>query len=254
MVEESDGQSVIVGRNPVREALESDMHIEKVFLLNGIDGRVASQMRRLAKDAGVPIQSVPAQRIERLAPGLNHQGIAAIIAKVEYLDVDDMLRAIAPDLDTVRATKPIVLILDGVQDAHNLGAILRSAVAAGVGGVILPMRGSAFVNDAALKTSAGMARLMPIARVDDIKLTITQLKERGYWVAGADGLGEESVWSMDWDRPVAIVLGSEGDGIRDGVAKACDYRVSIPMRGPAESLNVSVAAGILLFAAARSRG
>ncbi|MBO6576672.1 MAG: 23S rRNA (guanosine(2251)-2'-O)-methyltransferase RlmB [Rhodothermales bacterium] len=245
--------TVIAGRNPVREALERGQQLEKLYLQNGMDGRVAAQLRTLAKQSGTPVQSVPGQRLERLAPGVNHQGCAAVVAEVAYRDVDEMLREIAPDHDAVKSSKPLVLILDGVQDSHNLGAILRSAVAAGVSGVILPTRGSAGVNTAVIKTSAGTARRIPIARVDNVTDVIQQLKERGYWVAGADGGGEETVWTMDWDRPTALVMGSEGEGMRAGVAKACDYRVSIPMRGPAESLNVSVAAGILLFAAVRGR-
>ena len=249
----SDAGTVIAGRNPVREALERGQGLEKVFLQNGMDRRVAGEIRSLAKAAGVPVQSVPAQRLERLVPGVNHQGVAAVGAEVDYVEVDDMLRGIAPERDDVQQRKPIILLLDGVQDSHNLGAILRSAVAAGVDGVVLPNRGASGVNAAAVKTSAGTAGRIPIARVDDLAQTVMQLKERGYWVAGADGSGKETVWGMDWNRPLALVLGSESDGMSRQVARSCDFRVSIPMRGPAESLNVSVAAGILLFAAARSR-
>ena len=247
-------QSVLAGRNPVREALESGAALDKVFLQNGIDRKVAGQIRALAKQAAVPVQSVPGQRLERLAPRVNHQGVAAILAEVDYLDVDDMLRAIAPDLDTVRERKPVVLVMDGIQDSYNLGAILRSAVAAGVSGVILPMRGAASVNAAALKTSAGTARRIPIARADNLVDVLGQLKERGYWVAGADGQGDQTVWTADWDRPVAIVMGNESDGMTRQVSRACDFLVRIPMSGQAESLNVSVAAGVLLFAAAKVRG
>lgn len=249
----TDTRTIVAGRNPVREALEEGEGLEKLYMANGIDGRLGAQLRALAKAAGVPVQSVPPQRLERLVPGVNHQGVVLVQAEVDYLDVDDMLRAIAPENDDVRTQKPLILLLDGIQDAHNLGAILRTAVAAGADGVILPMRGAAGVNAAAIKTSAGMARHIPIARVDDIKGTITQLKERGYWIAGADGAGEVTAWDMDWDRATVIVMGSESDGMQMSVAKACDYRVSIPMPGSAESLNVSVAAGILLFAAVKSR-
>lgn len=250
---QTDPWQVVAGRNPVREALEAGARIEKIFLLNGMDRRVAAELRSLAKEAAVPVQQVPAQRLERLAPGVNHQGVAALVAEIDYVDVDDMLRDIAPDLDAVRALKPMVLMLDGVQDSHNLGAILRSAVAAGAAGIIIPMTGAAGVNAVVLKTSAGTASRIPISRVDNLVRTIQMLKERGYWIVGADGESEDTVWSQDWDRPIVIVMGSESDGMRRTVAEACDYRVRIPMRGPVESLNVSVAAGILLFAAARGR-
>lgn len=249
----ADTRSLVAGRNPVREALEAGEGLEKLYLQNGIDGRLGSQLRAMAKEAGVPVQSVPPQRLESLVPGVNHQGVVLLLAEVDYLDVDDMLREIAPEHDDVKTRKPLILLLDGIQDPHNLGAILRTAVAVGVAGVILPMRGAAAVTTAAVKTSAGLARHIPIARVLDVKRTITQLKERGYWIAGADGAGEVTVWEMDWDRATVLVMGSESDGMQASVAKSCDYRVSIPMPGSAESLNVSVAAGILLYSAVRCR-
>ncbi len=243
----------LAGRNPVREALERSERIERVLLSTGVTGRAAAEVRAQCRAAGVPLQTVPPAKLEKLVPGVNHQGVVAVVSAVAYADFDDMLREIAPDHETVARTKPIVVLLDGIQDPHNLGAILRSAVAAGARGVAMPERGAAPLNAAALKTSAGTAQRIPVARVGNLREAILQLKERGYWVAGADGTGETSVWDMDWDRPLALVIGSEDRGMRRGVADECDYRVRIPMAGPAESLNASVAAGILLFAAARVR-
>ncbi len=248
-----ESSNILTGRNPVREALEAGVDLEKLFLQEGIDRRVAGELRALARNAGVPVQSVPIQRLERLVPGVNHQGVAALGSEVGYLEVDDMLSQVAGDLDTVKRTKPIIVVLDGIQDPHNLGAILRTSVAAGANGVILPTRGAAPVNATVLKTSAGAARLIPIARVDNIVQTIEQLKERGYWVAGADGGASQSIWSMDWDRPLVLIIGGESSGMRPVVAKACDHRLRIPMRGPTDSLNASVAAGIVLFAATQCR-
>ena len=243
--------SLIVGRNPVEEALERRPDsIEKVMLQRG--ARV-DHLRRAAADAGVPFQYVPAGRLNQMAAGLNHQGALAIAAPVAYRDVDEMLAEIAPDLDAVRRTKPLLLVLDGIEDPYNFGAILRSAVAAGVDGVIVPRQGMAPLNAAAMKASAGTAARVPVARVDHLGRLLFALKERGYWVAGADGSGEASVWTLHWNRPIALVMGSEGSGLSRQVMEACDHRVAIPMRGPAESLNVSVATGILLFAAARER-
>ncbi len=243
---------LIVGRNPVREALEREPgRIEKVMLQQG--GRGVDALRRAASEVGVPVQYVPQKRINQVAAGLRHQGVVAFTTPVANHDVDAMLAAIAPDLDTVQREKPLVLMLDRIEDPHNFGAMVRTAVAAGVGGVIVPKQHMAPLSATVIKASAGTATRLPIARVDNLAEVIEQLKERGYWVMGAAGDGDTSVWDVDWDRPVALVMGSEGKGLHPRVAKACDYLVSIPMRGDAESLNVSVAAGILLFAAIRGR-
>lgn len=248
-----DDQPLLAGRNPVREALEDAGNVEKVWLQQGIDSRVASEIRSLAKTANVPVQVVPSRRMEHMAPGINHQGVMARIAALRYADYDEMLSAAAPDRDHVTRDKPIFVYLDSIQDPHNLGAILRSAVAAGASGAILPAKNSAPVNAAALKASAGMALRIPVARVTNAREALLQAKERGYWVAGADVTGAETVWTMDWDRPLIMVIGGESGGMRPDVAAACDFTVRIPMRGKAESLNASVAAGLLLFAAVRHR-
>ena len=244
---------LIVGRNPVREALGREgARIEKVMMQQG-GGRGLDLIRRAASEVGVPVQYVPSKRLNQMAAGLNHQGVVALAAPVAYHDMDEMLADVAPTLDAVRRRKPILLLLDRIEDPHNFGAVVRTAVAAGVEGVIVPKRHMAPLNAATIKASAGMAMRIPIARVDDLAEVLFQLKERGYWVVGTAEDGETSVWDMDWDRPVALVMGSEAKGLHRHVAEACDYLVSIPMRGDAESLNVSVAAGILLFAAARAR-
>ncbi len=244
---------LIVGRNPVREALEREPdRIEKVMIQRG-GGRGLDAFRRAASEAGVPVQFVPPRRINQVAPGLHHQGVVAFTAPIAYHDVDDMLAAIAPDLETVQREKPILLVLDRIEDPHNFGAMVRTAVAAGVAGVIVPKQHMAPLNATVIKASAGTAPRIPVARVDRLAEVLGQLKERGYWVMGAAEGGALSVWNADWDRPLALVMGSEGRGLHPRLAEACDYLVSIPMRGDADSLNVSVAAGILLFAAARAR-
>jgi 23S rRNA (guanosine2251-2'-O)-methyltransferase len=249
-----ESPSVIVGRNPVREALEQDAsRIEKVLLQKDGGGRTLDAVRRAASAAGVAVQYVPSHRLDKMAPGLNHQGTVALASPLAYREVHELLAEIAPDLPTVQAQKPMVLVLDQIEDPYNFGAILRSAVAAGVKGVIVPKQHMAPLNAAAIKASAGLANRMPVARAGNLAEVLFQLKERGYWVAGAAGEGTTSVWDMDWDRPLAIVMGSEGSGLRQRIAEACDYLVSIPMDAAAESLNVSVAAGILMFAAARVR-
>lgn len=247
-------EQLIVGRNPVREALEHGAPpLDRLLLQQGTGGRALDDLRRLAAAAGVKVQYVPVRRLDQLAPGLVHQGVAAYAAPFAYLDVDTLLTRIAPTLDEVRRRRPLVLVLDQIEDPHNFGAILRTAVAMGVDGVVVPERRMAPLSPAAVKASAGLAGRIPIARAVNLAQVLEQLKERGYWVAGAAGDGETTVWEMDWARPLALVMGSEGKGLRPRVAAACDYRVAIPMPGPAESLNVSVATGMLLLAATRAR-
>ena len=249
---------VIIGRNPVLEALErGDGRIEKVVLQKGVHGSQIDAIRRAAKAAGVPTQMVPEVRINKLAPKATHQGVVAMAAPVAYLDLDDMLKQIAPDLNAVRERKPFLLAMDGIEDPQNYGAILRSTVASGASGVIVPERGQAPLSATAVKASAGTALRIPIARVSSLAEALFSLKERGYWVVGLDGGSatssreRTSVWDYDWDRPVVLVVGSEGTGMRPRVRSQCDVLVAIPIVGDVESLNASVAAGIVLFVAAR---
>jgi 23S rRNA (guanosine2251-2'-O)-methyltransferase len=252
--DETQDTSTIIGRQPVREALErGDVGIEKVMLEQDARGEDIGVIRSLADDRGAPVQYVPAARLRHEAEGAAHQGVVAIAAPIRYREVDEMLSDIAPTWGDVKAKKPLLLVIDRVTDPRNFGAILRSAVAAGTDGVVVPTREMAPLNAAAIKASAGTAPRIPIARSDNLPRLLTQLKERGYWVFGAEGTAETAYWQADWDRPSVVVLGSEGGGLAPDVADACDELVAIPMRGPAESLNVSVAAGLLLFAAARPR-
>jgi 23S rRNA (guanosine2251-2'-O)-methyltransferase len=249
-----DDTTTVIGRNPVREVLErEDVGIEKVMLQAGLQGPDIGEIRTAAQERGVPVQYVPEARLKHEADGGVHQGVAAITAPIRYREVDAMLSDIAPTWDDVQTKKPLLLVIDRITDTRNFGAILRSAVAAGVDGVVVPDRQMAPLNAAAIKASAGTAPRVPIARTDDLPRLLTQLKERGYWVCGAAGEAEATFWEADWDRAVAVVVGSEGEGLARRVREACDETVAIPMRGPAESLNVSVAAGVVLFEAARSR-
>ena len=250
---DSSAPRFISGRNPVREQLEQeDSRAEKLFLQKGATGKLMA-LQKLASDHGVPTQFVPTGKLNSLVPGVNHQGVVLAISSITYHDVDEMLSSIAPTMDDVIHKKPIVVVLDHIQDPYNLGAIIRSCVAAGAEGVIIPDRGAAPVTAASIKTSAGTVSQIPIARVGNLSQLIDQLKERGYWIVGAEGSGETSMLEMDWDRPLGIVIGSEEKGMGRVVRGACDYLVHIPMRGNAESLNASVAAGILLFQASLGR-
>ena len=264
-VPNSDSRTdVLAGRNPVREALErADGRVEKVLLQKGVHGSAIDAIRNAARAANVPVQYVPQPKVDRLAPQAAHQGVVAVVAPVAYADLDDMLSGIAPTLDDVRERKPVLVVLDEVEDPRNFGAILRSALGAGVAGVVVPERRAAPLSAVAVKASAGAALQIPIARAGNLAEALHALKERGYWVVGlegggaADGRGggpeRTTVWDYDWDRAVAVVVGNEGKGLRPGVRAVCDVLAEIPLRGPAESLNVSVAAGVALFAAVRGR-
>lgn len=254
--------TIVAGRNPVREAIEADpSRIEKVMLARGAHGRIEGaieKVRQAAKAAGVPVQMVPQQKLDRAARGATHQGVVALVAPVAYRDVDDLLSEVAATLDVVKERKPIVLALDGIEDPHNFGAILRSGVGAGVDAIVVTERGQAPLSATAVKASAGTALRAPLARTRDLGRALDAMKERGYWVVGLEAAPEAddratTVWDWDWDRATVLVIGSEGRGLSASTRKACDGLAAIPMRGPAESLNASVAAGVALFIAAKER-
>ncbi len=238
----------VAGRNPVIEALSRrSEHIDKVFVQRDLKSSV---LRRIASDAdrsGIPVQFVPRQKLDQLVADTPHQGVVAAVTAIGYVDLDDMLSSIAAGLDETRRLQPSLIVLDGIQDPHNLGAILRTAAAADVKGVVLPVAKTAPLNAVVVKASAGTAGMIPIARVRKLVDALTQLKERGFWIVGMSATGTDTVWSLDWKRPVALVVGSEGEGMSRMVSEACDHHVRIPMEDSVESLNVSVATGIALF-------
>lgn len=250
----SDDVDIIVGRNPVLEALrDRPTAIEKIFIQQGGHGSVIQEIRSTADEADVPVQHVPSQRIDQMARAQTHQGVVARTAPLQYHDFDEMLSGIAPRYEDVEARKPLLVMIDQVTDPQNFGALLRTAAAADVSGVIVPSQHMAPLNATTIKASAGTAGRIPVARVRSLTNSIDRLKERGYWVVGLTGQGQETVWEMDWDRPIVLVLGSEGEGMRPSTERKCDFLVSIPMPGAVESLNVSVAGGVAVFAAVRGR-
>ncbi len=245
---------IIAGRNPVSEALlRRPDEIDKVFLQRGGSSPV---LRRIASDAhrcGIAVQYVPRPRLDQLAGRTPHQGVVASVAEIGYLDLDELLASLGPGIDDVVKRAPMIVVLDGVQDPQNYGAILRTAAAATVQGVVVQSSGSAPVNAATVKASAGTAGAVPIARVRKLADAMLQLKERGFWLVGLTGDAPQTIWSLDWKRPVALIVGSEGKGLSRIAASACDFLVRIPMDPGVESLNASVAAGIALFAARQLR-
>ncbi len=251
----NSGESgIIVGRNPVAEALSRrGAEVEKVLIQKGRTGASLRAISSAAAQSGIPVQYVPKQRLDRLAEGTPHQGVAAVAASIAYADLDDMMTSIAATIDEVSEQAPLMLVLDRIQDPHNYGAILRSAAAAGVAGIVVPSSEMSPLSPAAVKASAGTAGRIAIARVGKLTEALTQIKERGYWVVGLSAEAKTTIWDYDWRRPVALVVGSEGEGMSRLVSDSCDDLVKIPMSSGVESLNASVAAAVALFSAMHAR-
>lgn len=246
MHEEEMESNLLVGRNPIREALRAGRDIEKLLVARGELIGSAREIVAMAKDAKIVVQEVARERLDAMAP--NHQGLIAVASAYSYRTVDDML-ALAKE----RGEAPLLVILDGVTDPHNLGAIIRSAECAGAHGVIIPERRAVGLTPSAVKASAGAVEYLPVAKEVNLTRTIERLKKEGIWVYGAAMNGED-YRKVDFAGAAAIVIGSEGEGISRLVLERCDKVVSLPMKGHIDSLNASVAAGVLLYAVAGARG
>ncbi|MBQ9472406.1 MAG: 23S rRNA (guanosine(2251)-2'-O)-methyltransferase RlmB [Ruminococcus sp.] len=238
---------LLIGRNPVAEALSSGRPLIKVMIAKGGVTGSAVEIAAKAKKAGVPVQEVDRKKLDYMTSGAAHQGIAALCAVRDYSSVEDILK-----LADSRGEAPFIIILDEIEDPHNLGAIIRSAECAGAHGVIIKKRRSAGLTYTAYKASAGALEYLPVARVTNIADTIDQLKERNIWVYGADMNGEDYL-RTDFGGAVALVIGNEGKGISRLVREKCDVIVSLPLKGRINSLNASVAAGILMYKVAEKR-
>lgn len=239
--------SSVAGRQPVLEALRSGREINRLLIAKGQRRGSIRQILALANKRGVLIQEVDRQVLDRLSEIANHQGVLAQLAEVEYLSLDELLAKDKPP-----GWPPLLVLLDGIQDPHNLGSIIRSAEAAGAYGVIIPERRAAGVTAAVMKASAGAANYLPVCRVGNLVAAMESLKEAGYWIAGADMEGEVC-YKQDLTGPLALVVGGEGKGLSRLVREKCDFLISIPMRGRITSLNASVAAAVLLFEVLRQR-
>ena len=240
-----ENENLLVGRNPIREALKAGRPVEKLLVASGDLSGAARDIIRLAKENGAVVQTVDRTRLDQIYPA--HQGMLAYVAAVDYKSVDDIF-----DYAAEQGEDPFIIVLDGVTDPHNLGAIIRSAECAGAHGVIVPERRAAGLGPAAAKSAAGALNYMRIARVKNLNRTIDELKERGAWVIGTAMDGENAL-KADLTGPVALVIGSEGDGISRLTLEKCDRTLTLPMKGSIESLNASVAAGILMYEIVRSR-
>lgn len=238
---------LLIGRNPINEALASGRPIIKVMIAKGQTTGSAVEIAAKAKKAGIPVQEVERKKLDFMTSGAAHQGAVALCAMKEYAEVDDILR-----LAESRGEKPFIIILDEIEDPHNLGAIIRSAECAGAHGVIVKKRHAAGLTYTVYKAAAGALEYVPVARVTNISDTIDALKEKGVWVYGADMDGE-SYLTADFSGGVALVIGNEGKGISRLVRQKCDTIVSLPLKGRINSLNASVAAGILMYKVAEKR-
>ena len=239
----------LTGIHAVREALESGRALERIVIARGRHGDRLEEIVTKARERGVPVRFEERAIVDRLAGTPQHQGVVAMAAAKHTLDLEDLLK-IAPKGGSAPG---LLVVLDGVEDPHNLGAVIRSALAAGASGIILPDRRAAGLNETVARAAAGALEHLPVARVVNIARAMEQLKEAGYWTVGLDERAERRHVDVDYKGAVAIVLGGEGAGLHELVRKRCDFLVSIPTTGPVRSLNVSVAAGVVLFEAVRQR-
>ena len=241
-------QDQIEGRNAVIELLESGRDINKIFVSSGEKNGSINKILAMAKEKRIIVAEVNRKKLEEMSTSDNHQGVIAIVPPYEYCDIDDILQC-AKD----RKEDPFILILDGIEDPHNLGAIIRTAETAGIHGVIIPKRRAAGVNSTVAKVAAGAVEHMKIARVNNINEAIRYLKENDVWICGTDMDTKTYHYEQDLTGPLAIVIGSEGFGMGKLVKENCDYIVKIPMKGKITSLNASVSAGIVVYEAIRQR-
>ncbi|HEY4600415.1 MAG TPA: 23S rRNA (guanosine(2251)-2'-O)-methyltransferase RlmB [Cerasibacillus sp.] len=240
-------EEMIIGRNPVIEALKSGRAIHKILISEQLNAHARREINRLSKRVNAVIQQVPKHKLNQLSKG-NHQGIVAFVASYEYAQLDDLF-AIANE----RNEDPFFIILDELEDPHNLGSILRTADATGAHGVIIPKRRAVGLTETVAKTSAGAIEYVPVVRVTNIAQTIDHLKEKNLWIVGTAGEAKEDYRSLDLTIPLAIVIGNEGKGISRLVKEKCDWLVKLPMVGHVQSLNASVACSLLLYEVYRKR-
>ena len=238
-------ENLLSGRNPIREAIKSGRDIERLLVAKGDLSATAREIVAMARDAHIPIQTVDRSRLDEITR--NHQGMLAFASAYRYYDVEDMLA----DAEE-KGEAPFLVVLDGVTDPQNLGAIIRTAACVGAHGVIVPERRAVGLTPSAVKASAGAIETVKVARVTNLTRTLETLKKQGIWLYAADMNGED-YRSVRFDGPMALIVGAEGEGVSRLVLETCDYRVSLPMRGGVGSLNASVAAGILMYAAYSGR-
>lgn len=241
----------LAGFHAVEEALVAGHPLDRILVARGQHGGRIQKILDLARSRGVPVRFEDRIQLDRAAAAEHHQGVVAFTAAREALDIEDLLAGhLQPD---AQAADQLLVLLDGIEDPHNVGAIVRTALAAGAAGLIIPERRAAGLTDTVARVSAGALAHLPVARVKNLARAMEQLKEAGFWLIGLDERAEKSYTEVDYKGRIAVVMGSEGTGLHDLVRKRCDFLVSIPTTGPVRSLNVSVAAGVVLFEVLRHR-
>ncbi|MCR4721416.1 MAG: 23S rRNA (guanosine(2251)-2'-O)-methyltransferase RlmB [Lachnospiraceae bacterium] len=239
--------TTLEGKNAVTEAFRAGKTIDKLFILDGAREGAISSILREAKKQDTIVSFVKKERLDSMSQTGNHQGVIAYAAAYEYAEVSDILEAAR-----VKSEAPFIILLDGIEDPHNLGAIIRSANLAGAHGVIIPKRRAVGLTATVARTSAGALNFTPVAKVTNLTATMEELKKEGMWFACAE-MGGQSMYECNLTGPLGLVIGSEGEGVSRLVKEHCDFTASIPMKGDIDSLNASVAAGILMFEASRQR-
>lgn len=241
-------ENKIEGRNAVIEALRSEKPVDKLYILDGCQDGPVMTIKRMAKNKDIFVKYVAKERLDQMSDTGHHQGVIAMAAAYEYAEVEDILQK-AKD----KGEAPFIFILDNIEDPHNLGAIIRTANLAGAHGVIIPKNRAVGLTATVARTSAGALNYTPVARVTNISKTIEELKKEGLWFVCAD-MGGETMYKLNLTGPIGLVIGNEGEGVSRLVREKCDFVASIPMKGDIDSLNASVAAGVLAYEIVRQRG
>lgn len=239
---------IIYGRHPVEEALQAGLAIDKIWLQQGTRGELEKSMRHWCRERDIPMQVVPKEKLNKLAGNNNHQGVVGFLALIEYQALENVLPLVFE-----RSELPLFIILDGVTDVRNLGAIARSAECCGAHGLIIPRKGGALINAEAMKASAGALARLPVCRVNSLVTALEYLQQSGIQLLASDLHATKMIYELDLTAPAAFLLGAEGEGISEALATRADERFRIPQVGVTDSFNVSVAAGIMLYETLRQR-
>lgn len=239
----------LTGIHAVREALEAGRALDRIVIAKGRQDTRTEDIVQLARKQNISVRFEDRSQLDRLAESKDHQGVVAVVASRSVATLEDILTA----ANKSPTHQGLIVLLDGVEDPHNLGAIIRTALAAGAHGVVIPERRAAGLTDTVARSSAGALAHLPVAKVTNLVRTMEELKEAGYWIVGLDEDAQKNYTDVDYNSPIAIVMGGEGKGLHELTRKRCDFVVSLPTTGPVKSLNVSVAAGIVLFEARRQR-
>jgi 23S rRNA (guanosine2251-2'-O)-methyltransferase len=241
-------EEFIGGKHSILEAIKAGRTINKIWVAENAQKALTQPIIAEAKQHGIIVQFADKRKLDTMAEGLQHQGVVAQVAAYDYVEIDDIL-----EVARERGEDPFILILDEIEDPHNLGSILRTADCTGVHGVIIPKRRSVGLTATVSKISAGAVEYVPVARVTNIAQTIDKLKERGVWVAGTDVSAADDVYRSNFAMPIALVIGNEAKGVGRLIKEKCDFLVKLPMQGKINSLNASVAAGVLMYEVVRQR-